>query len=207
MRQGKPALTDPAGDSEWQDGRSRVRLAIFAATTVAGLLVVGGLVYAVFAPSRAGTVAAGEPDSIFTSAYSTDAARGYDDFNGADPRPMPVCGAGQGENCVVDGDTFWLSGRKIRLANVDAPDSDNARCPAEVARARDAVDTLARLLDRQPIEIRAEGRDRYGRLLATIKTPEGDVGRNLVRFNVAVPWDVARTAETDWCGGQVRTDQ
>lgn len=199
MRQEKPALNDPAGDGGQRDGRSRVRLAIVAVSAVAVLAAGAGILYAVFAPSSADTVAAGKADSIFTSAYSGDAARGYDDFNGTGPRPMPVCGDGPGENCVIDGETFWLSGRKIRLADIDAP-NDKARCPAEAARARDAADTLAALLDRQPIEIRAKGRDRYGRLLAAIKTPEGDVGRNLVRFKVAVPWYGGKEPDTDWCG-------
>ena len=31
------------------------------------------------------------------------------------------CHTGGGYNCVVDGDTIWLKGQKIRVADIDAP--------------------------------------------------------------------------------------
>jgi endonuclease YncB( thermonuclease family) len=76
------------------------------------------------------------------------------------PRPMPVCGSGRRVDCVVDGDTVWLSGIKIRIVNIDAPEI-RGRCPRESARARLATRRLAELLDRRPIRVAAEGRDRY----------------------------------------------
>ncbi|HEV7435057.1 MAG TPA: hypothetical protein VGO22_09340, partial [Pseudorhizobium sp.] len=33
-----------------------------------------------------------------------------------------VCSAGSRWNCVVDGDTFWLQGVKIRIADIDTPE-------------------------------------------------------------------------------------
>lgn len=37
-------------------------------------------------------------------------------------------------NCVVDGDTLWWQGEKIRIAEIDAPEIQG-RCPAERALA------------------------------------------------------------------------
>jgi hypothetical protein len=36
-------------------------------------------------------------------------------------------------NCVVDGDTFWVNGEKVRLADINAPETHQADCPAEQA--------------------------------------------------------------------------
>src|SRR5687768_10535278 len=41
------------------------------------------------------------------------------------------CHSGGGTNCVVDGDTLWLGGEKIRVADIDAPETHEPRCAAE----------------------------------------------------------------------------
>src|SRR5688572_20902271 len=41
------------------------------------------------------------------------------------------CHTGGGTNCVVDGDTLWLGGQKIRVADIDAPETHGPRCAAE----------------------------------------------------------------------------
>ena len=35
-------------------------------------------------------------------------------------RSMPICNHGRRINCVVDGDTLWLNGEKIRLDSINA---------------------------------------------------------------------------------------
>ena len=42
-----------------------------------------------------------------------------------------LCHTGGGGNCVVDGDTFWCNGQKIRIADIDTPETHPARCAAE----------------------------------------------------------------------------
>ena len=37
--------------------------------------------------------------------------------------PFSMCFTGGGYNCVVDGDTIWLQGTKIRIADIDAPET------------------------------------------------------------------------------------
>ncbi|TCD16132.1 hypothetical protein E0D97_01450 [Oricola cellulosilytica] len=136
-------------------------------------------------------------NSIFTSAYGERSAK-YDTFEGAAPRRFRPCGAEPHDNCVVDGDTFWLNGYHIRIANIDAPDGDTD-CAAGKAAARDATRTLSKLLDGKLIDIRGQGRDREGRLLALVSTREGDVGRNMVRWRVAKPWNGRAEPDNDWC--------
>lgn len=136
-------------------------------------------------------------DRMTTSAYAPQPAP---DFAGdVAPRPMPICGSGRRINCVVDGDTVWLDGEKIRLVNIDAPEV-KARCPAEGRRASAATQELAFLLHRQPIRVHRRGEDRFGRTLAALSTPAGDVGDLLVRRDLAVTWRGRREPAETWCG-------
>src|SRR6185369_6931931 len=41
------------------------------------------------------------------------------------------CYTGGGRNCVVDGDTFWMDGVKIRIADIDAPETHPPHCARE----------------------------------------------------------------------------
>ena len=43
------------------------------------------------------------------------------------------CGLGRGHACVIDGDTFKLDDRKIRVIGIDAPETHPARCEKEAA--------------------------------------------------------------------------
>jgi endonuclease YncB( thermonuclease family) len=60
----------------------------------------------------------------------------------ASANAMPLCGSGRRVNCVVDGDTFWLAGEKVRIVNIDAPEMQ-AECPSELALAQRAPARLA----------------------------------------------------------------
>ena len=62
------------------------------------------------------------------------------------------CGAGGAEACVVDGDTFRLGTRRIRIIGIDTPEV-NARCPAEAEQAEAATAMLQGLLNQGPFEM------------------------------------------------------
>ena len=47
------------------------------------------------------------------------------------PAPACVTDADRQARCVVDGDTFWLTGEKIRIENIDAPETHQPGCDAE----------------------------------------------------------------------------
>ncbi len=48
------------------------------------------------------------------------------------------CGPGRGHACVIDGDTFKLGQRKVRIIGIDAPETHPSRC-AEEARLGEAA--------------------------------------------------------------------
>lgn len=102
-------------------------------------------------------------------------------------RPMPVCGNRKRINCVVDGDTFWLDGGKYRISNIDTPEI-NGQCEAERQVAFQARDRLAALLDNRPIRISSDGTDVYGRTLAKVSDPSGDIGDRLATEGLAEIW-------------------
>lgn len=38
--------------------------------------------------------------------------------------PLDFCTGNVRHSCVVDGDTLWIEGEKIRLADIDAPETE-----------------------------------------------------------------------------------
>ena len=105
--------------------------------------------------------------------------------------PLPgVLSAGPGEVRVVDGDTLRLGGVTVRLAGLDAPErgqecqrADGARFDCGEAAARQ----LATLVDRRAVTCDTQGRDRYGRAIATCRAE----GVDLAEAMVASGWAVA----------------
>jgi micrococcal nuclease len=61
-----------------------------------------------------------------------------------------TCFTGRGTNCVVDGDTFWFSGKKIRISDIDAPETDPPNCQREADLGRQATAQLKDLLNAGP---------------------------------------------------------
>lgn len=110
-------------------------------------------------------------------------------------RPMPVCGAARRVSCVVDGDTFWLSGEKVRLEGIDAPEIEGA-CAYERNLAQRAKVRLSEILSNREIRLSRSGSDRYGRTLARAETPSGEAGAILVSEGLARPWAGRRQP---WC--------
>lgn len=109
-----------------------------------------------------------------------------------------LCAAAPRQTCVVDGDTFWLKGEKIRLSDINAPETGGARCPDERARGEAAKLRLLSLLNSGPVALVDDprGRDRYGRRLARALRDGASIGDLLVREELAEPW---RGRRSDWC--------
>ena len=85
--------------------------------------------------------------------------------------PFTRCGPGRGHGCVIDGDTFKLGDRKIRIIGIDAPETHPPRCAEEAAKGEAATARLQALLNKGPFEMvgsRADLTDRYSRDLRTI---------------------------------------
>lgn len=102
-------------------------------------------------------------------------------------------------DCVVDGDTFWLHGEKVRIADINAPETHGAGCPAELALGERAADRLAALLSAGPFALEVQGSratDRYGRNLRVVRRGGDSIGAELVREGLAEPW---RGRRSNWC--------
>ena len=111
-----------------------------------------------------------------------------------------LCAPGPRNTCVVDGDTFWLDGEKVRIADINAPETHGAACPHEAARGEAASRRLIVLLNSGPFEMQtgSRERDRYGRLLRTVTRRGQSLGGQLVAEGLAEPWQGRRG---NWCDG------
>jgi len=109
-----------------------------------------------------------------------------------------LCAEPPRTTCVVDGDTFWLGGEKIRIADINAPETHSAACPAEQALGEKATWRLVALLNAGPFTLEIEGRtsDRYGRALRVVKRGNRSLGEQLVSEGLAETWKGKRS---DWC--------
>lgn len=107
---------------------------------------------------------------------------------------------------IIDGDTIDVGGERIRILNIDAPESFRSRCESELKLALRTKERLANLLRSGQVEIDRKGQDRYRRTLATLSVKEGDVGGILVQERLALPWRDGRQAKEErlrtWCGAK-----
>ena len=109
-----------------------------------------------------------------------------------------ACKWGGGTNCVVDGDTIYLGGAKIRVADIDAPETHDYRCPEELALGERAAVRLEQLVNSGPVTLETSGRDadRYGRKLRVVMVGGVSVGDTLVGEGLARPY---RGGRRSWC--------
>ena len=101
--------------------------------------------------------------------------------------------------CIVDGDTFWLNGMKIRIADIDTPEIGNCGCASDYALGMRATRRLRELLNAGPFELLAlQGLDegRYGRTLRVMARGGGSLGDQLVSEGLARTWSGKREP---WC--------
>ncbi len=109
------------------------------------------------------------------------------------------CHSGGGTNCVVDGDTFWMAGVKIRIADIDTPETHPARCPEEARLGAAATQRLQALLNSGAVSLHSIDRDadRYGRKLRRVSVNGRGVGDTLIAEGLARPYLGRRMG---WCG-------
>ena len=108
--------------------------------------------------------------------------------------PQPVtfekCDSAKRITCVVDGDTIWFEGEKIRIMGFDTPEPTTNICGGQIERdlAADASARLMELLNGNQFTIARDGEDQYGRTLAVIRVDGTDVGDILVAEGLARSW-------------------
>jgi endonuclease YncB( thermonuclease family) len=155
---------------------------------IALIAAIGGMWGLEFAERRAGPAATETPR--FAAAAPRTATRAAS---------FALCGPGPRVNCVVDGDTFWMDGRKIRILDIDTPELSPPRCAAEERLGEAAKHRLRALLNGGAVTLHAEGRDRdrYGRLLRRVHVDGRPVGDTLIAEGLARPYAGGRRG---WCG-------
>jgi micrococcal nuclease len=112
--------------------------------------------------------------------------------------PFGFCHSGGGLNCVVDGDTFWMDGERIRIADIDAPETHPSRCADEARLGGAATERLQALLNQGEVtlEIADRDTDRYGRKLRIVTRGGRSLGAQLVDEGLARSWSGRRRP---WC--------
>ncbi|OBX19622.1 nuclease [Erythrobacter sp. QSSC1-22B] len=109
-----------------------------------------------------------------------------------------ICGGGARVTCVVDGDTIWYRGEKIRIADINTPEVTSPDCAREAALGGAATRRMQALLNEgafslEPVD---RDRDRYGRLLRTVTRDGASLGAVLVDEGLAEEWQGVRRG---WC--------
>jgi endonuclease YncB( thermonuclease family) len=64
-----------------------------------------------------------------------------------------LCSRGNQAQCVVDGDTIHYAGQKIRLEDIDAPETYQHKCVSELALGQRATNRLLELINAGPFEL------------------------------------------------------
>lgn len=109
-----------------------------------------------------------------------------------------LCGWDVTNNCVIDGDTFWFRGEKIRVADINTPETSDPKCAAEAELGARATARFTQLLNAgafslEPVD---RARDNYGRALFVVTRGGESVGGTLVREGLAEEW---RGYRREWC--------
>ncbi len=109
------------------------------------------------------------------------------------------CGAfASREACVIDGDTFWYRGHKIRVADINTPETSKPDCAAEAELGARATTRFQQLLNAGPFTLEPIDRtqDKYGRALFVVTRGGESVGGALVSEGLAEEWQGYRR---EWC--------
>ena len=111
-----------------------------------------------------------------------------------------LCAGAVRSTCVVDGNTIWYRGTKIRIADLDTPEVSKPGCANEAMLGRKATLRLQALLNAGPfsLEPNAFGPsvDKYGRSLMLVTRGGASLGAVLVDEGLAEAWGGPRRA---WC--------
>jgi micrococcal nuclease len=109
-----------------------------------------------------------------------------------------LCSAGGVRNCVQSGDSFYLGGKTVRIASIEAPQLYGAACPKEADLGRASAEKLQQILNSGEIELTKTGPDldRYGLLLRKVSVNGKSVGQEMVAARLAR--EIGDTTSS-WC--------
>lgn len=108
------------------------------------------------------------------------------------------CSGSARTNCVIDGDTFWLNGQKIRIADINTPEVSDPQCAEEARLGNEATRSLITLLNDGGFSLETVDRDEdsYGRKLRIVTRAGDSLGDELVDQGLAERWKGYRGS---WC--------
>jgi endonuclease YncB( thermonuclease family) len=186
--EGKIVRMRSVGGRRWTDVRAYQTGRTKAGNRMSGMFVGVALAAAACAGIAVGLGQVADGESFAADAATTAPVRAS----------FSYCYRGGGINCVVDGDTFWIGGEKVRIADIDAPETHPPRCAYEARLGNEATEKLHQLLNSGAVTMTSidRDRDRYGRLLRNVQVNGRDVGEALVRAGLARPWEGRRRP---WC--------
>ncbi|MEO8558599.1 MAG: thermonuclease family protein [Rhodospirillales bacterium] len=116
-----------------------------------------------------------------------------------DGRVMGMCGLLNDGTCVINGDTIQYQGMRVQIQDIEAPETQDAKCLAELELGRKAAQRLRELLDAGPFEVIYMGgadTDRYGRKLRLVVRDGHSLGDIMVAEGLARRPDGRRH---NWC--------
>ncbi len=95
-----------------------------------------------------------------------------------------------GEARIIDGDTIEISGERIRLHGIDAPETRQTCDVAGVPWPCGESATLALVdeTDGRPVTCKGDKRDRYGRIIAVCYSGDRDLNAMMVREGWALAY-------------------
>lgn len=100
-----------------------------------------------------------------------------------------LCRSGGGDPaCVVDGDSFRLGDRSIRITGIDAPEMGSPRCAEEAALARRSTQRLLAILNQGSFDMiahRLQRQDRHGRDLMIVERNGKSIGDQMMSEGLA----------------------
>jgi micrococcal nuclease len=132
------------------------------------------------------------PEAGFDSLFSVPVV------NDQDGGSFGFCHEGGGYDCVVDGDTLYYRGTKIRIADIDTPETHEPRCAQEAALGDAATKRLHALVNAGPFSLQKIDReeDVYGRKLRILTRSGESLGETLVDEGLARWYEGGRQP---WC--------
>lgn len=163
---------------------------VVALSMLAAFSATAGVSYLAEEPRRELVVDAISP-SVQVVSTTTRAAAAF--------KPYNLCSGSVRVHCVVDGDTIWHDGVKIRIADIDTPEVGDPKCSSEAALGAKATKRLLQLVNQGPFEMKAwQGRDedKYGRKLRVFVRDGRSLGDILVSEGLARTWAGRRQP---WC--------
>ena len=186
------ALVPPGLKIEWPTG--------FGIAWPAGRLrVPGGWGQAAETSSVAPSVAIVAGGAGATAASAAAAAASAMSGGKSVSARFTICGHAKRIDCMVDGDTFWMAGTKIRIADIDTPETHPPRCPYEARAGQAATVKMQALLNAGPFTLVPIKRDvdRYGRKLRIVERDGVSLGEVLVRHDLARRYGGGK--RSPWC--------